>query len=144
MRKYRIPLVFLAVLLMSLTANSQPAQSKRTPPEVSRGRLAVMRDKLDHARGILEGITLERFDLVITNAVQLRNMNLTNAFFSLKIPSYLRDVTNFQNSVDGLLKAASKKDLEAATKGYVEVTRNCVQCHQEFRREQFVLHSLDK
>src|ERR1041384_3216754 len=38
----------------------------------------AMRQKLTFAQGILEGLALEKYDLIITNAVQLRDLSQTN------------------------------------------------------------------
>lgn len=101
---------------------------------------AFMRQKLDYSRNILEGITLEKFDLVITNASLLRNMNQTNTFLVSNNPDYARNMSKFQREVDTLLTAAKKNDLDDSTKAYLEVARSCVECHRQFRREQFIKH----
>ena len=96
-----------------------------------------MRTKLNYSQGILEGITLEKYDLVVSNATLLRNMNLTNAFFALKNPYYMENLTNFQTKVDGLIKAAKDKDLGASTDAYSFTVAACINCHKVFRLEQF-------
>jgi len=78
-----------------------------------------------------------KYDLIVSNATLLRNMNLTNAFFTLRNPYYAEKMTNFQGRVDGLIKAAKEKDLERATEGYSRVVDSCIACHKLFRREQF-------
>jgi len=103
---------------------------------------AAMRAKLDYARGVLEGLTMARFELVTTNAVLLRAHDYTNAFFFLGNPDYTARYTNFVRSVDRLLDAAKAENLERATLAYGEMTRSCVECHKTFRREQY-LKSVD-
>jgi hypothetical protein len=99
---------------------------------------AAMRAKLDYARGALEGLTLAKFDLVTTNALELRAHNYTNAFHFLGNPDYAARYTNFVRGVDRLLDAAKAENLERATVAYGEMTRACVECHKTFRREQFI------
>ena len=99
---------------------------------------AFMRQKLNYSQGILEGLTLEKYDLITSNATLLRNMNLTNAFLALGNHDYLTNVANFQGKVDGLIKAATEKKLENCTEAYSQVVSSCVTCHKEFRREQFL------
>jgi len=106
------------------------------PPE--RPTQPFMRQKLALASGVLEGITLEKFDLVVTNAVALRNMSQTNAFVRLQNPDYRQLTTNFQATVDALISAAKAKNLSGVTAGYQKLTESCVECHKSFRREQFV------
>jgi hypothetical protein len=96
-----------------------------------------MRQKLNYAQGILEGITLEKYDLVISNAALLRNMNLTNAYLTLHNPYYLENITNFQAKVDGLVKSAKDKNGEGAKDGYSQVVNSCISCHKLFRLDQF-------
>jgi hypothetical protein len=95
-----------------------------------------MRHKLGYTVGIVEGITLEKYDLVMTNAALLRNMNLTNAFLALKNPYYVQNMTNFQANVDDLIAAAKDKELEKSKAAYTEVINSCVACHQTFRKDQ--------
>ena len=97
-----------------------------------------MRSKLDYAQGVLEGLTLQKFDLAVTNAVLLRDMSQTNVFSMLKNTDYLASATIFTNAVDGLINAAKRQDLDRATEAYTRVARSCVQCHEQFRRDQFV------
>lgn len=68
----------------------------------------------------------------------LRDMSQTNAFSLLKNPDYLASTTNFTRAVDGLVTAARRQDLNRATEAYASVARSCVQCHEMFRREQFI------
>ena len=98
----------------------------------------AMRKKLDYAQGVLEGLTLQKFELALTNAVLLRDMSHTNVFSMLRNPDYLASSTNFSRAVDGLVSAAKSQDLERATEAYTRVTLSCVQCHEQFRREQFM------
>jgi len=126
-------LILAAIVLCAawgVCAGAEPVQKLRpTQP--------FMRHKLDYARGILEGITLERFDLVVTNAMWLRSMSVTNSYFRLGNEAYKVASTNFQIRVDGLLDAAREKNREAATEAYMRVIRACVECHKQFRIDQF-------
>jgi hypothetical protein len=98
----------------------------------------AMRAKLDYARGALEGLALAKFDLVTTNALQLRAHNYTNAFYFLGNPDYAARYTNFVRSVDRLIEAGKVENLERATAAYGEMTRACIACHKTFRREQYL------
>lgn len=120
------------------TAVSAPAPAEKSGHERSQ---LFMRQKLTYSQGILEGLVLEKFDLVATNATLLRNMNLTNAFFVLGNPSYKTEIANFQSSVDNLSKNANNKELWPAYEAYNQVAQQCVHCHQQFRRDQFVRHA---
>jgi hypothetical protein len=99
---------------------------------------AAMRLKLTYAQGVLEGITLEKFDLIITNAAKLRDMSQTNAFVLLANQEYLTYRTNFQASVDALTAAAKEQDSQKAAEAYMKMAQSCFECHKTFRREQFI------
>jgi hypothetical protein len=101
--------------------------------EFSRG---YMRQKLAYSQGVMEGLTLEKFDLVTKNGIRIRNMKLTNMMYGLKQPGYMRHVTNYQHTVDLLLGASVDKDLARATKAYQGIIQSCVECHRDYRTEQ--------
>lgn len=140
MKKQKLILISLATGLLGLSLMTITAQTEK--PQTEKPTPPFMRQKLDYARGVLEGITLENFGLVATNAQLLRNMNLTNTFSGLGETvghvDYRRNVTNFQARVDSLIKAANEKSLERATAAFTFVTRECVTCHKDFRKEQFI------
>jgi hypothetical protein len=119
-------------VLACLPGLAQPDEAKPTQ--------WFMRQKLTYAQGILEGVTLEKFDLVLTNAAPLRDMSMTNAFKRLGNPDYLQRITNFQMSVDALSAAAKQANVERTAKAYTKMTESCIECHRYFRREQFTKH----
>ncbi len=128
-RKLIIPGIAAAILIVSTTL----AADRPTQP--------FMRQKSAYAQGLLEGITLEKFDLVLTNALKLRDMSATNAFLILRNPDYLTRITNFQVSVDALIANAKQQNQTATFEAYVKVAENCMDCHRYFRREQFRIHN---
>jgi Cytochrome C' len=125
-----------SISLLTLTLAAHAADSVVKPTQV------FMRQKLAYAQGVLEGITLEKFDLVLTNATRLRDMSLTNAFVLLGNQDYQAYKTNFQTSVDALATAAREQNHQKAAEAYSKMTQSCFQCHQTFRREQFVKRQL--
>ena len=101
--------------------------------EFSRG---YMRQKLAYSQGVMEGLTLEKFELVTKNGIRIRNMKLTNALYGVKNPLYMSHITNYHQAVDRLLHASTDKDLARATKAYQGVIQSCVECHSDYRTEQ--------
>jgi hypothetical protein len=140
----------LAVMLAAAAAVTVPliaADPPKTPAAPRTGRELsqfFMRQKLAYSQGILEGLVLEKFDLVSTNATLLRNMNLTNAFFTLGNPTYKAEIAAFQTAVDNLSKSAKNAEIWPAYEAYNQVAQRCVHCHQQFRREQFLKHTQDE
>lgn len=123
-----IAVLALASLLIAATYEKR---------EVSRG---YMRQKLAYSQGVLEGLTLENFELVTKSGIRIRNMKLTNMLYSVKNPLYMRHLTNFQRSVDGLLDASTERNLARATRSYQRVIESCVECHRDYRTDQHKLH----
>jgi len=123
-----------AVVLVAWALASQisPAAEVRRRAETQ----TFMRLKMAWSQGILEGLTLEKFDAVSKNAIRMRDMTQSNQWFVLKQPDYLARTTNFQQSVDALYMAAVDKNLDAATEAYLKVTRSCVECHRLVRTDQ--------
>ena len=125
---------FAAALMLALLS---PVIAQNTRPTQG-----FMRQKLTFAIGLLEGVTLEKFDLILTNAAPLRDMSATNAFYYLRNPDYMQRITNFQVSVDALINAAKAKDLDRAIKAHARVVEGCADCHKYFRRDQMKNHQL--
>src|SRR6266446_6243024 len=128
MRSYRIPLVITLAAVCGLSLAAELAQPRHPTRE-------FMRQKLTYSQGVLEGITLEKYNLVVSNAAMLRKMNMTNAFVIVRNPKYLESIISFHSSVNDLIAAAVEKNLENTTEAYTKVARKCVACHQQFRRE---------
>lgn len=126
-----------AGLAVSLTATvlGFPLVAAETKPKRAATQ-AFMRQKLAWSQGVLEGLALEKFDLVSKNALRLRDMSQSNGWFTVKQPDYMALTTNFQERADALYLAAVDKNLEAATEAYTKVARNCVGCHRLVRTEQ--------
>ena len=117
-----------AVLAVSLVAAE--TKPKRAATQT------FMRMKLAWSQAALEGLTLEKFDVVSQNAIRMRDMTQSNQWFTMKQPDYLARTTNYQKSVEALYMAAVDKNLEAATEAYTKVARSCVECHRLVRTEQ--------
>src|SRR5437867_10433467 len=128
MHKHRI--FFPVVVAVLLTFAFAWAAEKERPTK------SFMRKKLVYSEGILEGLTLEKYDLVITNATLLRNMNFTNHFTKMSDPYYAKSIAEFQTKVDVVIKGAKEKLLEGSTEAYTKMLESCVACHKECRLDQ--------
>lgn len=117
-----------AVLAISLLAAERKPNRAATQ--------TFMRMKMAWSQAVLEGLTLEKFDVVSKNAIRMRDMTQSNLWFTMKQPDYLTHTTNYQKRVDALYMAAVDRKLDAATEAYVNVTRSCIECHRLVRSEQ--------
>jgi hypothetical protein len=104
------------------------AESRQSPtlPE-------IMRQKLDHSQGLLEGLVLENFNMIERNANDLRILSDLSSWNVLRTPEYQRLSTTFRDTADRLSRSALNESLEGATLAYVELTLQCVECHTHVR-----------
>jgi hypothetical protein len=115
--------VCLATLIATLCA-----QPQRYSPTKE-----FMRQKLEHSKRVLEGITMEDFALIAKHARKLRAMSLEASWRTFENPDYLRHTESFRRTVDALAVAADEQNLDGATLAYVKVTMSCVECHKFVR-----------
>jgi hypothetical protein len=112
------------------------ALSARTQDERTGSRSAFMRQKLEFAKNVLEGLTVEKYDLIEKNAKGLKRLSTAAEWEVASIPNideYLPYTNEFQRLCDEIVKAAKDKNIDGATLGYVRLTTNCVNCHKYVR-----------
>ncbi len=121
----------VAILLAGLLAGGIAvglAQNKK-----SRATKEFMRDKLELAQGILEGLSVENYDLIVSRSQKLSAMSQQADWKVFENPDYEQQSIAFRRNVDALTKAAKNKNLDGATLAYVRVTMSCVECHKYVR-----------
>jgi hypothetical protein len=116
-----------------------------TPPglgqgqERGKGKLsAFMRPKLEHSKGVLEGLALENYGLIAKNAQALKELSEAAEWKVSPNVTYLRYSGEFQRLADELIEQAKKRDNDAATLAYVQLTINCVKCHKYVRQNNLI------
>ena len=122
---------FVVVTLLALLAAGvimSSAQNKK-----SRATKEFMRDKLELTQGILEGLAVENFDLILSRSQRLSAMSQEVGWKVFENPDYEQQSIAFRRNVDALTKAAKNKNLDGATLAYVRVTMSCVECHKYVR-----------
>jgi hypothetical protein len=100
-------------------------------------RREFMRKKLEYSKGLIEGLTLENYDLIARNARALRTLSQAAEWEVPTIPNveqYLPYTTEFQRLCDDLIKKARERNIDGATLAYVQLTMNCVNCHKYVRQ----------
>jgi cytochrome c556 len=118
----------IIVCLLALGLAAGIAQSKR-----SRAAKEFMRDKLELTQKVLEGVATEDWDMVVAKGTKLSAMTQEADWRVFENPNYEQQSQMFRQHVDSLVKAAKKKDLDAATLAYVRMTISCVDCHKAVR-----------
>jgi hypothetical protein len=106
-----------------------------TTPEAQDKRAELMALKLDYAKNVLEGLTLEKMDLVAKNAQDLKLLSAAAEWEPATVPGplYLVYTREFQRIADSLAESAKGQNLDAVTLAYVQLTMNCVECHKYVR-----------
>jgi hypothetical protein len=104
------------------------------PPEPgSSSPKPFMRMKLEPAKQILEGIALEDYELIKKSVSEIQALMLDENWMVLQTTEYRQHSQDFQRTLAQLSRAAKNKNIDAAALGYMQMTLNCVQCHQELR-----------
>lgn len=120
----------LFILLFSATGWLGLSQSAETPIQ------HVMKFKLYFAQNVLEGITAENYDLIAANAAKLKELSQQEGWRVRQTPEYQRYTADFTNCADALASAAQKKNVDAATVAYFQLTVSCVNCHRSLREKR--------
>ncbi|NIL96262.1 MAG: hypothetical protein GTO76_02720 [Planctomycetales bacterium] len=94
---------------------------------------AFMRAKLDHSQKVLEGLCVEDFDRIAKNAQQLALLSQESNWRVLQTEDYVQYSLEFRRAAHAMVTAAEKKNLDAATLAYVDMTMKCVKCHKYVR-----------
>ena len=93
-----------------------------------------MRAKLVHSQKVLEGLTLEDFNLIAKHAQELSLLSQAAQWQVLQTPDYLHQSREFRRVADRLTESARQKNLDGATLAFTELTTECVHCHKYVRR----------
>jgi hypothetical protein len=107
------------------------AQNQNPPAELRTKE--AMRMKLSHSQRVLEGITLEDFGLIQTNAVRLSQLARAAGWHARQTPEYELFTNEFRRNVDSLIEAAKDRNHDAASIAYVQMTFSCTACHKYLR-----------
>ena len=126
MKMKAVGMVLFLVLAVGLMVSS--AQNKKL-----RAMKKFMRDKLELAQEILEGLSVENYDLITSRAQRLSAMSQQADWKVFENPDYEQQSLAFRRNVDSLTKAAKNKNLDGATLAYVRVTMSCIECHKYVR-----------
>ena len=135
----RIFSILLAACLVGALAqyNVSDAQDRdevRPGPATSQFS-ALMRMKLEKAKGMLEGLSLEDPDLVAKNAKEMKLLSLESGWNAIQTKEYAEQSRDFRRACDSIARAAEEKDINAATLGYLSLTIRCVECHTYIRNQ---------
>ena len=105
------------------------------PTKASKEQLKpFMQRKLDHAKGVLEGLALEDYEKIAKEAQALSLLSLESDWNVITTEEYLEQSSDFRRAVNVITEAAHEKDINRAALGYVNLTVRCVECHSYLRK----------
>lgn len=92
-----------------------------------------MQKKLDYSTAILRGLSMGDFELIETNANQMRLLNKIEGFVRSRNADYRTQVHTFERVTDEVVRQAQKQNIDGVTLAYHQLTVSCVRCHQSLR-----------
>jgi len=93
----------------------------------------LMHKKLEYSQKVLEGLAINDLKTVIENAEELRRVRKEAAWRVIPTAEYELWGDEFNRSLEGMIKAAKDKNLEAAKLDYLGMTMACFHCHTYVR-----------
>lgn len=131
--------VAVALAVVGWAALAGQTQTKAPPPKKAAdptGKQVLMRDKLTHAKDVLDGLSVEDYDKVARGAEFLRMISKAASWYVFDSEEYHRMSKDFQEQATDLERHAKAKNLDAATLDYVRISLTCVQCHKYMRENK--------
>lgn len=121
-----------AVAITALPPSAAPPAADT--PAVEPDKVGVfMRAKLGHGQKVLEGLTVEDYDLIEKGAHDLALASQDSSWQVLQTEDYARQSDDFRRSCNALRAAAKARNLDGAALAWMEVTMKCIQCHKYVR-----------
>jgi len=111
-------------------------QAKDAADDATKQFSAFMRMKLEKSKQILEGLSLENYELVERSAKQLKLYSMESGWNAIQTNEYTMQSRDFRRACDVIVAAASEQDINRAALGYVALTVRCVECHSYMRHHQ--------
>lgn len=105
---------FFLVLLFAGTRSTYAQAEKES------GVKEAMRQKVAYSQQVLVGITLEDYGLVANNAEKLVQLSNKTNWYSRQVPEYELFLNEFRRNAQELMKAGEQKNLDAASRAYVQ------------------------
>ena len=110
----------------------KPIPPKRMNPSQPAVRV-FMRAKLANSQTSLEGLVTEDFGKIQTGAEKMLVMSHAASWFVVQTPKFDEHTTEFRRNARQLIKMAKKANIDGATLSYLQLTMNCINCHNHVR-----------
>ena len=135
MKRMTVTLAILGVALGISVLKSPGEQPKRAVQKKDEDKKVaeLMRKKLAASQKVLEGLAINDFDLISSNADELIRVSKAAEWHVVKTPQYEVFSNEFRRSAESLGQKVRDKNLDGAALAYVELTLTCVHCHKHVR-----------
>ena len=94
----------------------------------------LMRQKLDHSQAILAAVVTSNWAELQRRSEAIIKITNDPAWSVMKTPEYASQSQAFVRSVQEIVDAAKRHDLDEAPVAYMSMTLRCVQCHRYVAR----------
>ena len=145
----RDPLAMLPVdlaLVQRLRETYEQLRSKPTPfvelfyrklfeaaPQV---RPMFKSDPASQSQKLLAAIALEDFEEISRTSQKISLLTEDENWRVIQTAEYRRHSDDFKRASNAVTEAARKKNLDGAVLAYMQMTMQCVQCHQHVRKQK--------
>lgn len=137
MRATRIALaiILLGVAAWPIVAEEQPKPEEKPAAAESGDKrpTMLMRKKLEYSQKILEGLSVEDFEMIRKNAKLMNTFAQLENWFWADTPQYRAQLNIFRFANDEMIRMAEEKNLEGVSLAYTQMTLSCVNCHKQVR-----------
>ena len=126
-----LPVFAVGMWMLQLHAKQEPQPKQTTKSDLE----SFMQLKLDHAKGILEGLATEDFEQIAKNSQALTALSLQSSWNTHTTLAYLDHSSDFRRALNVISKAAHEENLDRAALAYVNMTVQCIECHRYLREK---------
>lgn len=93
----------------------------------------LMRNKLQFAQRLLEGIALADYNRINQSAEELIQLSKTAEWLVYRTPQYEMHSNAFRRAAENVAQKARAKNIDGVALAYVDLTLSCVRCHEYVR-----------
>jgi hypothetical protein len=125
-----ILVALFGALTWEVIAAEQPKRDLAAEPTDHGG---LMRRKLEHTRGMLEGLATEDFALIQKHAKLMNELTTLEQWSRPESLRYRAQLNIFWSANKEMMRHAKDKNLDGAALSYTQMTLSCVNCHKFLR-----------
>ena len=129
-----LTLSLIGGLVVRAQAQDRPDQQERVKQQA---RKKFMRGKLDSNKKIVEGLSMKDFAMIREGAQNVTAVVKGQHWFVLDTPAYKQYSQDMERAAQLLVDAAEKKNIEAATLRYFDLTLDCIDCHRYIETQRY-------